>query len=204
MAHPEGGTTECLLYPADPSNKILGLIYPKDVRWESHIVEVEGALQEARMFVVVKDQRGCTYSVDPFDFRWNSGAYHLFSFGKCVYVFPAHRIFYIVLSSRDVDESGFHWEARLGRDVWTKVSFHSHEWKLKTNLAITVNGDAVVDCLKCSSSFQIDCPSIIFVILPDKDKELYSLVKLVTNFYCGIQSQCLVLETYDRQRNVDQ
>lgn len=105
----------------------------------------------------------------------------------------------------NVDERKFDWEARLASGPqWERVSFQSYEWKLASNQAIIVNEDAVASCLECHGSWQIECPSIVFAILPDTDKELYNLVKLVTNFYLGIQSQCLVQKTYERQRNQDQ
>lgn len=71
VAHPTGGTTKCLVYP-DGTGK-LGIIYPEQVMWPTHQVCVDGIHREARMAVVVKNENGNHYSVDPFHFKWNSG-----------------------------------------------------------------------------------------------------------------------------------
>lgn len=71
IVHPRGGPTKCLVYP-DESGE-LNAVYPENVMPATHIVRVGGAVHQARMFVVVKTEDGEEFSVDPFDFRWNSG-----------------------------------------------------------------------------------------------------------------------------------
>ena len=51
------------------------------------------------------------------------------------------------------------------------------------------------------SESDIQCPSIIFCILPDDKAELYGLVKMFCHFYYGVQSQCIVGGKYDMQRS---
>jgi hypothetical protein len=71
IVHPRGGPTKCLVYP-DESGE-LNVVYPDNVMSATHIVLVGGTTHQARMYVVVKPAKGEEFSVDPFDFRWNSG-----------------------------------------------------------------------------------------------------------------------------------
>ena len=53
-------------------------------------------------------------------------------------------------------------------------------------------------------TFKINCPSVIYNFLPDKGKALYEKIKFMSNNRIGIQSQCVVVDTYKRQKNKDQ
>lgn len=72
-----GETIECLVYPLE--RRELGIIYPKDRMYETHVVQnpVDGKEAMARMVVVVADGTGKECRVDPFDFRWSSGMFCL-------------------------------------------------------------------------------------------------------------------------------
>jgi hypothetical protein len=59
---------------------------------------------------------------------------------------------------------------------------------------------AVEESTPLKSNWVIECPSMVFVILKKKEKEPYTFVKGVTNFYHGLQSQCLVWETFKKQK----
>lgn len=52
--------------------------------------------------------------------------------------------------------------------------------------------------------WEIDFPSIVLMYKPDDGKPLYNRIKVMTNHFGGIQSQCAVQPTFDRQRNKDQ
>jgi hypothetical protein len=51
---------------------------------------------------------------------------------------------------------------------------------------------------------KINCPSIVFKFLPDTGKALYDKIKFTSNQCAGIPTQCVVLETFRRQKNKDQ
>lgn len=82
-----------------------------------------------------------------------------------------------------------------------RVTFVKYEWKLKDSHTVVSQG-AVTSCVQCDSNWQMECPAIVFVVFRTKEKETYSIVKMCTNYEFGVQSQCLVKETHDSQRNV--
>lgn len=202
VVHPAYGTTKCLVYPFGPGE--LGIIFPQDVMYSTHRIRIEGKFQEARMFVGVKNKQGESYSVDPFDFKWNAG--------KCLKVvcYPVRTLIFAqtqkfpsssaVLSANQ--SRNFAWDARRSGDSWERVTFITLEWRVKGS-NIAMDDGAIVDSVKCDSSWQIECPAIVFVVLPKKEKEPYSIVKMCTNYLFGVQSQCLVKATHDKQGKVD-
>lgn len=168
VTHPTVGTTECLIYSI--GNDDLGIVYPRDVMWESHQIRLKGELQEARMSIVVKSNESTDeFAVDPFDFLW-------------------------------VGDNT--WEARRDeRSDWQRVTFVDFQWRTKDDNVVT--HDALVSSAQCDhKKWQVECPAIIFVVFQNIEREGYSLVKLLSNFKYGVQSQCLVKGTHDRQRNV--
>jgi hypothetical protein len=93
------------------------------------------------------------------------------------------------------------WEARRDESsVWEQVTFVEFQWTTKDGNV--VGKDAVVRSVKCDyKMWQVECPAIIFVVFQNIEKEGYSLVKMLSNFMNGVQSQCIVKATHDRQRN---
>lgn len=77
VVHPRNGLTKCLVYPLGDSR--LGFICPVEVMRATHTVRHGGSSHEARMHVVCTTERNETISVDPFDFRWNSGTFAFFA-----------------------------------------------------------------------------------------------------------------------------
>ena len=78
-ANPNGETTKCLVYPLKlKGNDRVGIIYPRDVFYETHVVlnPSSGKEEEARMEVEVK-VNGKECRVDPFEFGWSSGMFAL-------------------------------------------------------------------------------------------------------------------------------
>lgn len=55
-----------------------------------------------------------------------------------------------------------------------------------------------------AEDWQIECPAMIFIYLPKKEAESYNLVKMFAHFVFGVQSQCIVSETFKKQSNADQ
>jgi hypothetical protein len=56
--------------------------------------------------------------------------------------------------------------------------------------------------------WQIECPAMIFVYLPNDEQKQYHFVKLLSHFFFGVSSQCVVQGKYSDQfqkgRNADQ
>ena len=55
-----------------------------------------------------------------------------------------------------------------------------------------------------ADNWEIDFPSIVFAYKPDDSKPLYDRIKVVSNYFGGVQSQCAVMTKFDGQRNQDQ
>lgn len=51
-----------------------------------------------------------------------------------------------------------------------------------------------------AENWEVDFPSIVFVIKPTDDKPLYDRIKVMSNYFGGIPSQCVVLAKYKSQR----
>lgn len=211
IVHPSGGPTKCLVYPFTDASGQLGIMYPDNILSETHSVRVGGTVHKARMFVVVKTERGEELSVDPFDFRWNSGTSHLlarFTFLMASLGSNQQHLLVVmyaaVLSPSETEASGMHWVARRRQDVWETVSFQRFEWRLLHDRSTVVDKSAVVESNPCDIISKIECPAIIFVILEKKEKEPYTVIKYVTNFCRGLQSQCLAWKTYKNQKRPEQ
>jgi hypothetical protein len=51
-------------------------------------------------------------------------------------------------------------------------------------------------------SWQVECPAVILICLPEKEAKPYKALKFLTNAEFGVQSQCIVVKSYNSQRNV--
>ena len=47
----------------------------------------------------------------------------------------------------------------------------------------------------------MDFPSIVFYCKPDDGSPLYNRIKVLSNYLGGIQTQCAVIPTFNKQRN---
>lgn len=54
------------------------------------------------------------------------------------------------------------------------------------------------------SKSRVECPSLVFVVLPNDSSEIYGLAKMFCHFYFGISCQCIVSTKYEGQRNKNQ
>lgn len=76
------------------------------------------------------------------------------------------------------EASGLQWEAkRRGSSHWEPVSFVRYEWRLLDDRGgiseTVVESNAVESCCECDETWKFDSPSIAFVILPRKERDLY-------------------------------
>jgi hypothetical protein len=97
------------------------------------------------------------------------------------------------------------WNSKI--EGWGNVDFDRYCYECHLT-----NGDIVyVDAEDCKQTylhkerdFRIDCPSMIIMFLPDKGKALYDRAKFTSHQLCGLQTQCVVLESFKKQRNKNQ
>ena len=47
----------------------------------------------------------------------------------------------------------------------------------------------------------VECPSLVFVYLEDDSTDTYSYVKMLSHFFAGVQSQCVVSAKYSGQKS---
>ena len=55
-----------------------------------------------------------------------------------------------------------------------------------------------------AENFEVDFPSIVFYCKPDDGSPLYNRIKVLSNYFGGVQTQCAVIPNYNKQRNKDQ
>jgi len=53
-------------------------------------------------------------------------------------------------------------------------------------------------------SSEVECPSLVFAYLPDDNKDNYHYIKMLSHFFKGVQSQCVVSEKFIMQRRPEQ
>ena len=93
----------------------------------------------------------------------------------------------------------------IKRGSWEAATFVSYCFKCEDERVVDDRDVVSVErYLHLADDFKIDCPSLIFVFVPDTNKALYDKVKYVTNICGAIQSQVAVASTFGRQRNKDQ
>ena len=91
-----------------------------------------------------------------------------------------------------------------GSESWIPVTFVSYCFKCEDKRVVDDRDASVESYLHIADDFKIDCPSLIFVFVPEKDKALYDTIKYVTNICGAVQSQVAVAEKYNGQKNKDQ
>jgi hypothetical protein len=91
--------------------------------------------------------------------------------------------------------------------VWQAAEFHGYIYELPPgSIQQYIDHDEctnVTPILNVSAS-DIECPSVVFAYLPNTDSSTYSIIKMVSMFVCGVQSQCAVATNFAKQRNPDQ
>eukprot|EP00978_Attheya_sp_CCMP212_P003703 scaffold7804_cov58-Attheya_sp.AAC.3 len=91
--------------------------------------------------------------------------------------------------------------------VWHAAEFCGYSYELPPG-SVT----QYIDQAECTnvtpminkSASDIECPSVLFAYLPNDDASTYLILKMVSKFDCGVQSQCAVATTFAKQRNPDQ
>jgi hypothetical protein len=88
-------------------------------------------------------------------------------------------------------------EAKI-RGQWTRVTYVGYGWKLLSG-RVERDSNCISKSLSCQA-WQVECPAVIFINLPDADPGTYHFVKLLSNFFFGsIPSQCIVEKKYREQ-----
>lgn len=165
---------DCLVFPASNDKKAVGLILPSDVAFASHWIEVDGDKQDARLMIKVREKN---VLVDPFNFRYD---FQL----RC--------------------------HVALGDNGnWDRVTFERQIFQLGENSDTFVNEDQAQLIPKYMLNGKkieknIEVPSIVFVILPEKKAEYYGVTKMLSHFVFGIQTQCIIASNYQGQRSKEQ
>ena len=47
----------------------------------------------------------------------------------------------------------------------------------------------------------VECPAVVFIYLPERKTDTYHFVKMLASYFHGVPSQCLVQQTYIRQKS---
>ena len=92
----------------------------------------------------------------------------------------------------------------IKRGSWGAATFVSYCYKCDDGRVVDDSDASAERYLHLADDFKIDCPSLIFVFVPDTNKALYDTIKYVTNICGAVQSQVAVASTFGRQRNKDQ
>eukprot|EP00559_Dactyliosolen_fragilissimus_P005779 CAMPEP_0184858258 /NCGR_PEP_ID=MMETSP0580-20130426/3389_1 /TAXON_ID=1118495 /ORGANISM="Dactyliosolen fragilissimus" /LENGTH=1354 /DNA_ID=CAMNT_0027354333 /DNA_START=16 /DNA_END=4080 /DNA_ORIENTATION=+ len=179
---PDGKLSDCLIIPG-PSNLRgeVALILRTDEYPVSHIIThpSDNTKHQARIMVKIQESKAL---VDPFDFRY-------------------------------VPRRGYH-EAKLD-GKWVPAKFDKFVFAIigDNNLPILDNG--IIRCVPFDvpkdaqeslivAEKDVECPSIVFVYLPDNKADTYNVVKMISHFHHGVQSSCAVAQKFSSQRNPDQ
>ncbi|KAL7521041.1 hypothetical protein ACHAWX_005735 [Stephanocyclus meneghinianus] len=167
----------CLILPPQSRGGEIGIMF--DVTRESplyytHAIELNDGRTCDRTRLIVKIRQSREACLNPFDVRFENGRLQA-------------------------------WNSNI--EGWGNVDFDRFCFECH----LTNGQIAYVDAEDCKHTylhkerdFRIDCPSVIIMFLPDKGKALYDRAKFTSNQLCGIQTQCVVLENFKKQRNKNQ
>jgi hypothetical protein len=97
------------------------------------------------------------------------------------------------------------YEEKTERGDWIDIPFRGdYVYQLESGEIIPERDVMNAEPFHVIRSFQIECPSIVFVRLRDDDTQTYHFIKLVSNILNSVQSQCFVHQKYSSQSNPDQ
>jgi len=90
-------------------------------------------------------------------------------------------------------------------DKWVNVRFKKMVYQLKNSTTVDPNETEVnpMPIVRVDLN-QVECPSLVFVYLPDETTETYHFVKLLAQFEFGVQSQCVVSTKFCSQKRPEQ
>jgi hypothetical protein len=124
--------------------------------------------RKLRVMVSVRLKSGEQRVVDPFDFRWSPTQLY---------------------------------EARL-TGQWLPVSSPEHVYAIvnEGSLDIFRANDDILQAqpVNVVDKNLVECPSIVFVFSRSNEKQGYSVAKLLSDYFFGVPSQCIVEETYQK------
>jgi len=82
------------------------------------------------------------------------------------------------------------------------VSLEAYVWISEEGSQIPM--EAIKRPVTIAEDWQIECPSVVFCQLPDDGAGRYNLIKLMSNFEFGVQSQCFLGSKFSQQKSPDQ
>ncbi|KAL7551535.1 hypothetical protein ACHAWF_014721 [Thalassiosira exigua] len=185
---------ECVVLPPTKSGGPLGLLLAyyidnKDKQYFSHRIETnDGKVYDTRLMVKIKETDTL---IDPLDFRFH----HSESTAKKGFE-RSH------LSGRHQALKRGPWDDVTG--AWVDVTFdHFCYFCPKGNKKIREQDIKHMKFVHLAEDWDVDFPSIMFVYLPDNGKALYNRVKVMTNYFGGVVTQCAVSTEFERQTKKD-
>jgi len=113
-------------------------------------------------------------AVDPFNYRWNG-------------------------QSHEVRSSA-------NSNSWTRAEFLGHVYALDDGKTLVSEAEIERNPMPTMrlETWQVECPCVLLVFLPDNTSERYHIVKMASHFSFGVPCQCAVADTFSRQKNQDQ
>ena len=88
--------------------------------------------------------------------------------------------------------------------TWESVTFVGFCYECSDKIVLEEGDIKSKEFIHLARDWEVDFPSIVFVYLPDDGKALYNQVKVMSNHFGGIQTQCAVQKKYDMQRQKEQ
>lgn len=193
---------ECLVLPPVRKGGPLGLLldynkFSKQAQYCSHrITTRDGNTRDVRLMVKIRER---ATPIDPLDFRYHNGQ-NILSGDVCYISCCLSNPFNLTYSCC----SGGH-EACKNDGTWHPVNFERHLYMCPSSEDIINEADiSDKELLHHTEDWAVDFPSILFVYKPDDSKALYDRIKVMSNYFGGIPTQCGVMAKYRNQRNKDQ
>ena len=130
-----------------------------------------------------------------FDFRYENGKFNL-----CDQLGLSNYVLLIYRTGLSADRH----EACRSNGSWQAVNFDKFCFECPQGSEkplVFGEGDIMnTQFFHLAENWEVDFPSIVFVIKPTDDKPLYDRIKVMSNYFGGIPSQCVVLAKYKSQR----
>jgi len=91
----------------------------------------------------------------------------------------------------------------FSNNEWRPARFKSLVFKLIEN-GNEVDYNPQEEPMVLHPAEDVECPSLVFVYLPDDTSDNYNYVKMLSHFFNGVQSQCVVSDKYNKQKRPEQ
>lgn len=85
--------------------------------------------------------------------------------------------------------------------TWRDVAFDGYRYVCPKHEPFHEDDIKSKEFLHLEKDWKVDFPSIVLAYKPDDNKALYDRIKVVSNNFGGVQSQCAVMTKYEGQGN---